>query len=200
MASERCRGCLNLAREMCRASRVPNLPCVAVTRRTGPTGRLARPVVLLLAAVTLAACIEPGAVAPDQNCRNEAGIQVCLERLLFAPGDPLPVEIANGTQRTVHACAGAVVGRRSPAEEWDADFGVVVHGCPPNGTAEDPLAAIRVIPPGGRIEDQLHVNNCAYEGQWKVVVYLIDDAGAVVEELSSPIFDVRGPNAFYCRS
>lgn len=170
-----------------------------MTARTG-AGRILGCALSLVALGSVVACTEPGPVAPVQHCNQEAGIEVCLERLLFAPGDPLPFEIANRTEQTVHACAGEVVGRRDPEDEWNLSFGVFVHGCPPSEAAEDPLAGTRSIAPGGRIEDGLHVNDCAYEGQWKVNIFVIDEAGEAVEQVSSPIFDVRGRTAFYCRS
>lgn len=147
----------------------------------------------------LAACTDQAVLAPVEHCEAQAGIEVCLERLLFAPGDPLPFTIANRTDRTVHVCPAEVVGRRGPEEEWDLSYGVVVAACEPPATEEgEEVAGTRSIPPGERIHDQLHVNGCAYEGEWKINVFLIDEGGDVVGEVSSPIFDVRGPTGIYC--
>lgn len=137
--------------------------------------------------------------SPFDNCRQDAGIEICIEKSRYLPGDTVPFTISNGLDREVYrsVCNGGIEGRESPQDDWGGRAGFEV-ACPvvPGETVEEveagKLAALRALPKGEVTTDTFFVNPHAFKGEWRLWIDLYDAAADSirVEPFTSPVFSI----------
>ena len=156
---------------------------------------------LFLMAVATISCKDPVASgdpgfghSPFENCHEDGGIQVCIEKSTYAPGELVPLTVSNGLPRKVFEdlCAGGIEGRRSPEEEWSGSFGMA-RGCLLSMGTEDTTGSMRPLPVGALSFDTFSVNPLAYDGEWRAWIRVLEKSGEVLRQTPfvSPVFLVR---------
>ena len=137
------------------------------------------------------------------HCREDQGIEVCIDKGVYSTFDSVRYSLANGFDRTVYEdlCPGGVEGRRTSEGEWSGSFGgtrlcyyeVIPEGIgSPEGT-DDPLFGTRQLSRGEVVTGAFQINQQAYEGEWRIWVRVLGPDGSPVREqpFTSPIFTVE---------
>ena len=132
--------------------------------------------------------------SPFANCRDDAGIRICLEKTKYSRVELVPFTIANSQDRTVFEdmCTGGVEGRPSEGGEWGGRHGVG-RLCANYATRSDILAHMRYLPRGELVYDTFHVNSQALAGDWRIWIRVLNSDGRPLRDefFVSPVFQVR---------
>jgi len=145
---------------------------------------------LLLIAAATCSCDDPVAygdpefaLSPFENCREDEGIQICIQKSTYAPGEMLPFTISNGYSRAAFEdrCSGGVEGRLSDGEEWSGSFGMGRH-CGFDVGPEEMLALMRRLEVGILTSDTFSVNPFSYEGEWRVWIRVLNKSGDPIRQ------------------
>ncbi len=148
------------------------------------------PVVSVLG-LGLAGCSD--GFGPSSTCQVRLGIEVCADRAEYRPGATVNFTVTNrGSQAVlIDACSYQVAGRSREALpfEWDYD---PTRGCGPQATIEDVVAMMRALEPGASLAGAATIVPNAFQGFYRVGVWLVDAAGALVDDdpFTSNDFDV----------
>jgi hypothetical protein len=127
------------------------------------------------------------------NCRIDDGIEICIDRSRYTPGDVVMYTISNGLPREVYEdlCTGGTEGRRSPGDAWGGNFGAE-RMCDYFVDHEAILRSMRPLPRGELITDMSRVNGRAYAGEWRLRLKVLNAGGYPIrnEPFTSPVFTV----------
>ena len=108
-----------------------------------------------------------------------AVVHVVADRDAYDPGDPIYLEVRNGSARDVFldTCVGGTEGRRRPEDQWSRSYGMGWARCGPFPTEADVWARARRVPAGGALLDSMFVVGTMYEGEWRACVRILAGEG-----------------------
>ena len=137
---------------------------------------------LICGIVFLAACGDSiaGAGAKDL-CATSQGIQVCADRSEYSPNDNLVATVTNTGSESVLAdgCSIKAVGKTNRASEFDAGYSPTVQ-CGIDVDAAEILANMVEIPAGQSVEMAIRIPPFAFQGFYRINVWILDAAGEPV--------------------
>jgi len=130
---------------------------------------------------------------PDEQCSTSDNIEICTDKAEYATGATVSFTITNLGQATIFQdmCSGGTVGRRKASEEWSPVSGTT-RLCREDQTVEDVIANMRSLEPGKALNDQIKTSPFAFQGFWKIQVYVVDQDGQRIREepFDSAVFDI----------
>jgi hypothetical protein len=130
---------------------------------------------------------------PDEVCNTSGDIKICTDRAEYATGATVSFTITNLGQATVFQdmCSGGTVGRRKTNEEWSPVSGTT-RLCREDQTIEDVIANMRPLERGQTLNDQIKTSTFAFQGYWKLQVYVVDQDGHRIREdpFDSAVFEI----------
>ena len=130
---------------------------------------------------------------PDEQCNTSDNIRICTGNDEYATGSSVDFTVTNLGQVSVYqdTCSGGTVGRRKTSDEWSPISGTA-RVCREDQTIEDVIANMRLLEPGKTLTDQIKTSPFAFQGYWKLQVYIVDQDGQRIREqpFDSPVFDI----------
>ena len=146
---------------------------------------------VLCAAAAAAGC--SSLTGPDEQCNESGDIRICTGKAEYATGSTVDFTLTNLGQVAVYQdmCSGGTVGRRKVSEPWSPVSGTT-RLCREGQTVEDIIANMRLLEPGKTLADEIPTSPFAFQGFWKIQVYLVDQDGQRVREepFDSAVFDI----------
>lgn len=124
-------------------------------------------------------CGESPTGAGARACSTIDGIEVCADRSEYRPGDVISLTISNRGGETVFkdACSTEVVGKTSLSGAFEDDYDPTLH-CGEDVTPADIAAAMIELPPGDAIVESQSLARFAFQGFYRVNVWILDGTGA----------------------
>jgi len=134
---------------------------------------------ILFAAVSVAACSDsPVGAGSAALCATNEGVEVCVASATYRQSDVVEVAIRNGGGETryVDWCSLKVVGKTSRSVPFPEDYAPQAR-CGSNWTPADVIANRIELPPGGSIQESPQISSFAFQGFYRVNVWLVDENG-----------------------
>ena len=153
-------------------------------------------------ALALIACSDGGVGprfgrSPFQNCKSDAGIRICLEKIRYTPNKLVVFTVANSLNRIVFEdrCGGGMDALQ-PSTEPRVSSGVS-RICGPYATRADILAKMLPLPRGGIVFDTFPLFGPTSVGDWRVRVRILGPEAFPIrdEPFTSLVFRVSSPRA-----
>lgn len=153
-----------------------------------------RPLVLaLFTLLGTAACGAETTGPSPALCRVQSGAEVCVDRSEYRPTDFVRITVRNVGSVSIFkdGCATKLVGKTSRAADFEASFDPQLR-CGAGATAADVIANSVEILPGATFEESLQLVSFAFQGFYRVNVWIVDSNGELASALPaiSPTFDV----------
>jgi hypothetical protein len=147
-----------------------------------------------LAALLAAACSESlTGSGPRSLCDLVQGAEICAARSEYRPGDDVTITIQNRGTETIRvdACSIKIVGKTTEKAVFAEDYAPNIL-CGVDWTIEDVVANTVEIAPGGSVTESRQIQVFAFQGYYRVNVWLVDETGARIAPVPahSGIFEV----------
>jgi hypothetical protein len=143
---------------------------------------------LMMGAVLFAACSETVAGPSDDSlCSTNQGLEVCADRREYSPADDLTASVRNaGTESVfVDACSIKVVGKTSRTAKFATDYSPSIQ-CGSDVDMTEIVASMVEVPAGQTRELMIKIPTFAFQGFYRVNVWILDASGERVSSL--PVF------------
>jgi len=141
----------------------------------------------------LTGCGSPSTGPGGQQCDTQAGVEVCAERSQYSPTDIVRFTVRNRGFAPIYmdACSTKPVGVTSLSNEFEAVFNPTLR-CGAGATTADVVANMVEIPPGEMSQATVQIVSFAFQGFYRVNVWIVDAEGMLVPPAPavSGIFEV----------
>ena len=148
---------------------------------------------LLLGAALLAACGDSAGPGDAGLCATSQGLEVCPDRGEYKPADDVTASVRNTGSEAVFAdaCSIKVVGVTSRTKEFATDYSPSIR-CGADVDVAEIVENMVEIPPGQTRQLMLKIPTFAFQGFYRVNVWILDSMGERVSGLPafSGTFDV----------
>lgn len=126
-------------------------------------------------------------------CRVQSGAEVCVDRSQYSPTDFVRITVRNVGSAPIFkdGCATKLVGKTSRTADFEQSFDPQIR-CGAGATPADVIANSVEILPGATFEESLQIISFAFQGFYRVNVWIVDSNGELAAPLPaiSPTFDV----------
>lgn len=141
--------------------------------------RLRTPLVVGTTLFAIGGCGTSPTDPASRPCATMGGIEICADRSRYRPGDTITLTVANRGTGTVYkdSCSTEVVGKTSLAAEFEVDYDPTLS-CGEEVTTAEILAAMVELAPGASIVESHALAPFAFQGFYRVNVWILDDTGA----------------------
>ena len=140
---------------------------------------------LLIGCVLLAGCGD-SATGPGASglCATSQGLEVCADRTEYRPADEVSASLTNSTSGPMYVggCSIKVVGKTSRAAQFETAYSPAAR-CGPDVDADEILANLVEIPAGETLVLPVPISPIAFQGYYRVNVWILDAAGHRVASL-----------------
>jgi hypothetical protein len=142
---------------------------------------------IALAALFFAACSDsPTGAGSAARCATTDGVEICTARAEYRPSDVVDIQIRNEGLETryVDYCSVKIVGTTSRSAPFPEDYSPQVR-CGSDWTQADIIANKIELPPGGTVQESQRIQSFAFQGYYRVNVWLVDENGDRIGETPS---------------
>jgi hypothetical protein len=117
----------------------------------------------------------------DSLCATTQGMEVCAGRAEYSPNDNFTASVRNTTSDPVFAdgCSFKVVGKTSRTAKFEDDYSPTIQ-CGTDVDQEEILANLIEIAAGQTVDMLLKIPPFAFQGFYRVNVWILDDQGMQV--------------------
>lgn len=117
-------------------------------------------------------------------CATVDNIEVCADRLEYRPGATISLTVTNRRSETVFkdACSTEIVGKTSQAVEFEVDYDPTLY-CGEDVTLAEITALMVELPPGASIVESYTLARFAFQGFYRVNVWILDETGTPISTL-----------------
>ncbi len=151
------------------------------------------PLTRALAVVVVTACgseiTEPG----TSLCATRNGVEVCVAGAQYSPGDLVRFTVRNMSGAPIYkdSCSTKLVGTTGVDGSFDEVFDPTLR-CGSNAGVQDIVANMIELAPSEENSDSLQLVSFAFQGYYRVNVWIVDADGALVSSTPaiSGTFDV----------
>ncbi len=114
-------------------------------------------------------------------CATRHGAEACADRAEYGPGDFVRVRVRNASAATLYldGCATKIVGKTSRSVPFEAVYDPSLR-CGQNATQADIVAAMSELAPGETRQETLQLAPFAFQGFYRVNLWILDAAGALI--------------------
>jgi len=116
---------------------------------------------------------------PRSLCATVQGAEICADRSEYRPGDVVSITIHNRGTETIRvdACSIKIVGKTTEEAAFAEDYAPNIQ-CGVDWTIADILENMVEVLPGESITESRQIQVFAFQGYYRVNVWLVDDSGA----------------------
>ena len=117
-------------------------------------------------------------------CATSQGLEVCVDRTEYSPADEVSASLSNMTAAAMYVdgCSLKVVGKTSRDAEFETAYSPAAR-CGSDVDAAEILANLVEVPAGATIVLPVPISPIAFQGFYRVNVWIVDDAGERVSSL-----------------
>ncbi|MDX1396333.1 MAG: hypothetical protein R3195_18270 [Gemmatimonadota bacterium] len=144
-----------------------------------------RTTTLLIGCVLVAGCGDSSTGAEAAGlCATSQGLEVCADRTEYRPADEVSASLANSTAAPMYigGCSIKVVGKTSREAEFETTYSPAAR-CGSDVDADEILANLVEIPAGETLVLPVPISSIAFQGYYRVNVWILDAAGQRVSSL-----------------
>ena len=141
------------------------------------------PIPLVLLAAVALACGEDATGPEVAVCATRHGAEVCADRAEYERSEPVTVTTRNVSSRPIFrdVCSTKLVGVTSLVRAFEEDFNPRLR-CGNGATAADVRANMVRLEPGESFAESLEFTLFAFQGYYRVNVWIVDEEGQLVDE------------------
>ena len=134
-----------------------------------------------LAVVVVTACGSDITEPATSFCATRNGVEVCVAGAEYSPGELVRFTVHNtsGTPVYKDSCATKLVGNTGSLGVFDEVFDPTLH-CGSDASVQDIIANMIELVPGEETSDSLQLVTFAFQGYYRVNVWIVDADGALV--------------------
>ncbi|WP_420449941.1 hypothetical protein [Candidatus Palauibacter sp.] len=147
----------------------------------------------LLAAVLVLSCGEDATGPVGSLCATQHGLEVCVDRPEYEPRESIAVTSRNvsGAPIFKDSCATKAVGVTNLEVEFEEFYNPTLH-CGRGATRADIVERMVALEPGDSTQDTVTVPFFAFQGWYRVNVWILDAEGNLAEETpaASGVFQI----------
>lgn len=147
----------------------------------------------LLAAVLVLSCGEDATGPVGSLCATQHGLEVCVDRPEYEPRESIAVTSRNvsGAPIFKDSCATKAVGVTNLEVEFEEFYNPTLH-CSRGATRADIVERMVALEPGDSTQDTVTVPFFAFQGWYRVNVWILDAEGNLAEETpaASGVFQI----------
>ncbi|MDH3732594.1 MAG: hypothetical protein OEU54_03630 [Gemmatimonadota bacterium] len=120
-------------------------------------------------------------------CATSQGVEVCAPRSEYRPNEVVSVSVTNETSATIYidTCSVKPVGKTSREAAFPVDYSPQ-NQCGNDVDVEEIVANMIELPAGQSIQVTGNISSFAFQGFYRINVWVLDVAGARVSNL--PVF------------
>lgn len=138
---------------------------------------------VVLAAAAVLSCGEDATGPEVAVCATRHGAEVCADRAEYQRSESVAVTTRNVSSRPIFrdVCSTKLVGVTSLARTFEEDFNPRLR-CGSGATTADVRANMRRLDPGESFTESLEFTLFAFQGYYRVNVWILDEEGHIVAE------------------
>lgn len=138
---------------------------------------------LLLAATAALACGEDATGPAADLCATRHGVEVCADRAEYQRSDPVAITVRNATSRPIFKdyCSTKLVGVTSLVRAFEEEYNPRLR-CGNGATSADVRANMVRLEPGESLQEELTFSPFAFQGYYRVNVWILDEEGQLFPE------------------
>jgi len=128
--------------------------------------------------IVLAGCGNSATGPGSGPCATNQGIEICADRSSYRPGASVGLTITNRGSQTVFKdfCSVKIVGKTDRSAPFEARYNPTLL-CGLDVTQEEIVANMVELAPGASIEEQHRLATFAFQGLYRVNVWILDENG-----------------------
>ena len=147
----------------------------------------------IMAAALVVSCGEELTGPSAELCATQHGAQVCVDRAEYQRTEPVTITTRNVSSRPIFkdACSTKLVGVTSLSREFEEEYNPRLR-CGRGATEADVRANMVRLESGASFEETLTLHSFAFQGYYRVNMWILDEQGERVAETpaTSGIFRV----------